>query len=140
MTDPASSSEILEDILQDLVISVLSVNSYPLYKGYQLCPKLRESGLSDLSIFIGELPSDCEIRGKLLASGYNRGEHMETLISKRLGQIFKFIKDEGYVNFLLTIAGDSEVINKRLSSLYGVGPRVVANFIHLRGLVDCPDG
>ena len=99
MTDPASNNEILEDILQDLVVSVLSVNNYPLCKGYQLCSRLRESGLSDLSVFIGESPSNCEIRDKLLAAGYHRGEYIEDLISKRLERIIKFIKDEGCVNF-----------------------------------------
>lgn len=139
MIVPALDSERLEDIFQDLVISVLSVNNYPLDKAYQLCSGLREAGLSDLSVFTGEPPSDCEIRGKLHAAGYRRGEYIESLISKRLGQIIKSIKDEGHVSFLSSLANDSEVIIQRLNSLYGVGPRVVSNFIHLRGPESRPD-
>jgi hypothetical protein len=129
---PPESGQINE-VFQDLIVSVLAVNNYSLDKAYRLCGRLRELGLLDLSALSGNPLSADEIRGKLIAAGYRRGEYIETLISKRIERFFGDIRDRGCADFLLSLDCDSGLIAQRLSGLYGVGPRVVSNFVHLRG-------
>lgn len=133
MTGVHPESGRINEIFQDLIISVLAVNNYSLDKAYRLCGRLRDLGLLDLSALSGNPLSAGEIRGMLIAAGYHRGEYIETLISERIERLFGVIRDRGSVDFLLSLDCDSGLIGQRLSGLYGVGPRVVSNFVHLRG-------
>jgi len=140
MTGMPSESGQINEILQDLVVSVLAVNNYSLDKAYRLCGRLQKLGLFDLSTVSGDPLSAGEIRAKLIAAGYCRGEYIETLISKRIERIFGSIKDRGCADFLLSLDCDSDLVAQRLSGLYGVGPRVVSNFIHLQGSINQGSG
>jgi hypothetical protein len=133
MADIPSKSSQADEILQDLLVSVLAVNNYSLEKAYRLCGRLQELGLLDVSALSGTSLCAGEIRGKLAAAGYSRGEYIETLISQRIERIFAAIKQRGSIEYLLSLDCHPDVVAQRLCGLYGVGPRVVSNFIQLRG-------
>lgn len=132
MTNSTTDSMVAHQIFEDLIVSVLAVNNYSLHKAYGLLYKLREVGILDLSVLSGEALNAREIRGKLVAAGYNRGEYVEVLISERIEKILSSIRGMGSDDFLLSLVGDSSLIAQKLSGLYGVGPRVISNFINLR--------
>ena len=127
---PAQSQ--VDEIFQDLVVSVLAVNNYSLGKAYGLCGRLREQGLLDVSVLCNDPPGAADIRRKLIAAGYIRGEYVETLISQRIERILGSIKQRGLTNYLLSLDCDPDLLAQRMHGLYGVGPRVVSNFIQLR--------
>jgi hypothetical protein len=132
MADIPSKSSQVDEILQDLVVSVLAVNNYSLEKAYRLCGRLQELGLLDVSALAGSPLGAGEIRSKLIEAGYARGEYIETLISQRIERIFGAIKQRGSTEYLLSLDCGSDLVAQRLSGLYGIGPRVISNFIYLR--------
>jgi len=132
MTDIPSKSSQVDEIFQDLLVSVLAVNNYSLEKAYRLCGRLQELGLLDVSVLVGNPLGAGEIRGKLIEAGYARGEYIETLISQRIERIFGAIKQRGSIEYLLSLDCGSDLVAQKLSGLYGVGPRVISNFIQLR--------
>ena len=66
----------------DLVIAILSVNSYPLEKTFALFESLDENGLLDPSC-LAEL-SAADIARRMGAAGYNRGDTMTAIFTERL--------------------------------------------------------
>lgn len=131
-TDMHPKRSKIDEIFQDLLVSVLAVNNYSLEKAYRLCGRLRELGLLDVSIIAANRLDAGEIRERLVAAGYLRGEYIETLISKRIERILGEIHQRGSIEYLLSLDCDSSLVAQRLSGLYGVGPRVVSNFIRLQ--------
>jgi hypothetical protein len=132
MADMSYKSSQVDEILQDLVVSVLAVNNYSLEKAYRLCGRLQELGLLDVSALAGNPLGADEIRSRLIEAGYARGEYIETLISQRIERIFGVIRQKGSIEYLLSLDCGSDLVAQRLSGLYGVGPRVISNFICLR--------
>jgi hypothetical protein len=132
MADMSYKSSQVDEILQDLVVSVLAVNNYSLEKAYRLCDRLQELGLLDVSALDGNPLGADEIRSKLIEAGYARGEYIETLISQRIERIFGVIKQRGSTEYLLSLDCGSDLVAQRLNGLYGIGPRVISNFIYLR--------
>ena len=132
MADMPSESSQVDEILQDLLVSVLAVNNYSLEKAYRLSGRLQELGLLDVSALTGNPLGADEIRSRLIEAGYARGEYIETLISQRIERIFGVIRQKGSIEYLLSLDCGSDLVAQRLSGLYGVGPRVISNFICLR--------
>jgi hypothetical protein len=134
MMDPSPGPAELGEVFEDLLISVLAVNNYSLNKAYALCERLRDVGLSDLLFVSVDLPDADDIYKRLAEAGYDRGEYIGSLISARIAAIMRAIKHEGCNEFLLCLMADSATVNAKLGGLYGVGPKVVSNFVSLRGM------
>jgi hypothetical protein len=116
----------------DLVIAMLSVNSYSLEKTFSLFDSLAEQGLfvpTKLSAL-----GQADIAKRLGAAGYSRGDTMTAIFAERLGSLGRLTADipvEDCTRILLI--GGREEVSSLLSRVKGIGPRVLANFFILRG-------
>lgn len=116
----------------DLVIAILSVNNYPLEKTFALFESLEDNGLFDPTVLAGLSATD--VARKLGAAGYNRGDTMTAIFTERLsslGQLTSSVPVESASRILKT--GDHKEVSSLLSSVKGIGPKVLANFFLLRG-------
>ncbi len=66
----------------DLVIAILSVNSYPLEKTFALFPSLEDNVLFNPTV-LRDL-SSADVARRLGAAGYNRGDTMTAIFTERL--------------------------------------------------------
>lgn len=118
---------------EDLVVSVLSVNNFPLERTYVFLENLRAQGLFDPENLV--LWSITQIEARLRAAGFDRGAFMTNLFAQRLRHLGALIDQRGADVCFRVISGrDTTAIESLLLPVKGVGPRVIANLIALRGL------
>lgn len=120
-----------DDLWQDLVVSILSVNSHSVEKTYRHIEGLRQQGLFDPEK-LADLDQS-EIATRLKKGGYDRGDFMTNLIALRLTCLGQFVRNMGLEVCKKAISGkDRKSIEHFLASVKGVGPRVLSNFGLLR--------
>jgi hypothetical protein len=118
--------------LENLIIAVLAVNNFSLTEALQLRPALAEDGITRLSVFEKEIPSAFRIKTIIMDAGYSRGDYVALLLGERIKSVLESIKSFGHDKFLVSLREDEEVAGKMAGSLYGVGPKVIQNFISLQ--------
>jgi len=120
---------------EDLIVSILSVNQYPLEKTYAVLPLLRPSGLlSPENLSRWEME---EIVLRLKAAGCDRGPFMTKLFSVRLASLGVAVEARGVeLCEEILVSNDSAAIRDLLLPINGIGPKVLCNFFMLRGIRD----
>jgi hypothetical protein len=124
-----------DDVWEDLVISVLSVNNYTLENIYLALDGLKSEGLFDPDN-LGNWSLE-EIARRLHKAGYRRGPFMTNIFAERLAALGRLAADQGADECREVLGGtDTSRIRHMLSQVKGVGPRVLSNFFVLRGSSD----
>ena len=127
----ADKSTMNDDPWGDLVISMLSVNGFPLERAYGLLKQLSAEQLTNPQELSKRTAP--ELFAKLIAAGYNRGEFMTYLFAERLSSLGSFAKQHGIAECENIIRGqDVAALEKLLLSVNGIGPVVMRNFRLLR--------
>jgi hypothetical protein len=116
-----------------LVVSLLSVNQYPLEKTYAVLSLLRQGGLlSPENLSRWELE---EIVARLKAAGCDRGPFMTKLFAVRLASLGMSVQSRGIaVCRGILLSNDPAAISDLLLPIKGIGPKVLRNFFMLRGI------
>jgi hypothetical protein len=121
------------DVWEDLVLSMLSVNSWSLERVYPIRDSLRTEGLFD-PLNLATSPRE-DIASRLERAGYNRGTFMTALLSLRLISLGFFVESRGFAGCAEVLAsGDTGNVASLLSQVSGIGPKVISNFLLLRGI------
>ena len=129
--DTNCNSDYKDTVWSNLVISILSVNSYPISKTYSLFGDMKSAGLFNPGN-LAELSLD-QVARALGDSGYDRGSFLTGLFSKRLSALGKFIADHGIENCKRTLSeGSADGVGCLISQINGVGRIVIRNFLYLR--------
>jgi hypothetical protein len=127
----ANANPSVDDPWEDLVISILSVNQYPLDVTYRSIKGLREQGLVSPE-GLRRLDQGENVE-HLKSAGCDRGPFMTNLFALRLASLGVLIGSKGIDACTKIIAGrDTEAIEELLLPVNGIGPKVVANFCLLR--------
>lgn len=123
----------LEEIWEELVVSILAVNQYSLEKTYAVLPLLREVGVVDPgNLASWELE---DVIGRLKAGGCDRGPFMTGLFARRLVSLGVALKSKGVASCGEVIStNDAKAIRNLLLPVEGIGPKVLNNFFLLRGI------
>jgi hypothetical protein len=131
MRDDRDDSKTAADPWADLVIAILSVNNYPLDKTFALFESLKENGLLDPTALAAVGPAD--VAQRLGSAGYNRGDTMTAIFTDRLVSLGRLTSDVpiDVCNSILS-SGTRDEVSSLLSSVKGVGPKVLNNFFVLR--------
>ena|SRR5215469_7099626 len=123
-------SERTNDPWEDLVLAILSVNSYPLEKTSFAVETLRREGLFSPQNLARWTPQ--EIGTRLRHGGYDRGG-MTWLFADRLESLGKFAVSTGVEECLRILRSNpTNDVKKFLRPVKGIGPKVLANFSLLR--------
>jgi hypothetical protein len=126
-------AQVSDNLWEDLVLSILSVNQYSLEKTYLAVEGLRREGLFEPDNLIS-LPAN-EISTRLKQGGLNRGVFMTTLFAHRLSSLGYFLQSNGLKACEATLqSNDSSAIGELLLPIKGIGPKVLQNFFILRGI------
>lgn len=116
-------------VLEDLVISILSVNNVSIDKTYSSIEAMRKEGLftpSNLSKWSIE-----DIGNNLKKAGYDRGG-VNYILAERLSTLGKQISLQGQNEFEKALANtDKRALKEFLLTIKGVGNKVVDNFFIL---------
>ena len=132
-----AESLIHDDLWLDLVVSLLGVNQYSLEKTYEGRHGLSRESLTSPDT-LAQLSVD-EIQSRLCLAGYDRGPFMTRLFASRLQSLGISLHNGSGERLRQALElGDIAKVRVLLLSFTGVGPRVVANFLMLRGLSDSP--
>lgn len=122
-----------DDPWEDLILSILSVNNFSIEKAFNLAPALRKQGLLDPRKLVGYDRNT--LFKRLNAGGYARGDYVTGLLTDRLTALGEYIRQQGVEPCTSAISGTSaREIEKFLLPVKGIGPRVVSNFVFLRGI------
>ena len=114
----------------DLVMAMLSVNNYALAKTFECF-----EGLSANAVFE---PSNYtkwdgpEIARRLVKSGYDRGPVLTEMLGERLSSL-KVLCDDVPSSEIRLSTGNRRELIALFAKVQGVGPRVLDNFLLLRG-------
>ncbi len=113
----------------NLVIAMLSLNSYPIERTWTLFDKLGANGLfNPQNIASWSYDELCQ---RLISSGYDRGR-MNDIFAERLWSIRNLADNvSGYEKIIAN--GTEDDVTKVLSKIKGVGPVVIKNYLLLRG-------
>lgn len=122
-----------DDAWLDLVVSILAVNQYSIEKTYEGIDGLREHHVCDpLKLAHWD---HAQIIQQLKLAGYDRGEFMTNLFALRLGALGAYIRQHGVEASSDAISSrDRIAVERFLSPVNGVGPKVLKNFFMLRGI------
>lgn len=122
-----------DNVWEDLVVSILSVNQYTLNNTYSRIESLREVGLFNPKNL--KEWNAAEINRRLHLAGCDRGAFMTNLFAERLAALGELIANRGIdtcENILL--AGDTNAITDFLMPVKGIGSKVLKNLFALRKL------
>jgi hypothetical protein len=121
----------VEAIIEDLIVALLSVNSWPVDKTYQMLDALRGAGLTDPTKLAQLTPE--EISHRLAAVGYARGDYINGLIGVRLASLGQVLTTERCTALSRSVSERRfDSVNAMLGLIKGVGPMVLRNFWFLR--------
>ena len=113
-------------------MAILSVNNYPLDRTFALFDALQAEGLFEPSVLAEATPS--VIAQKLGAAGYNRGDTMTEIFTKRLLSLGAFLRTGSVDDHQRVLNnGSRDEVCSMVSPINGIGPRVLENFFVLRG-------
>lgn len=122
-----------DDPWVDLVVSILSVNQYSLERTYGALEGLRRENLTEPST-LARSDTD-EIERRLVAAGCDRGKFMTKLFSVRLASLGVAVEALGIPKCTRILqSSDRKAISDLLMPVNGIGPKVIRNFLMLRGL------
>ncbi|MEA5603189.1 hypothetical protein [Nostoc sp. UHCC 0252] len=121
------------NVWEELVISILSVNQYTLSKTYLTIESMREIGLFN--------PDNLkqwdinEMNQRLTQGGYERGSFMNNLFAERLAALGSLIANQG-INKCeqVLLSRDKKLITDFLMPIKGIGPKVIENYFFLQEL------
>jgi endonuclease III-like uncharacterized protein len=120
-----------EDIVSDLFMALLAVNSWTLERVGRLYPTLQENGLFDVRALSGLDPEQIEER--LSAAGYRRGPVLGAMMALRVQHVALALANGGAQLLAeYEAARDMAAARKYLLKLKGVGPAVVESYLSLR--------
>ena len=109
---------------------MLSVNNHPLDKTIVLFDQISASGLFELSNY--QTWDGSEIARRLFAAGYDRGPGLTRLLAERLASLKCLSQDQSACEHILS-TGSRQAVRDLLARVRGVGPRVLDNYLLLRG-------
>ena len=120
----------MSKVWEELIIAVLAVSQYPIEKVEPHRSAIREAGLFRVNDLAEE--SIGSLTNKLKKAGYDRGK-LTWQFADRLISLGKHVveRDQLLLEQQLS-AGDERVVEATLIPIYGIGPKVVENFIELR--------
>lgn len=119
-------------VWKDLVIALLSIYGYSLEKVDSFAPGLEQQGLFDPVQLVKMSHED--IFKALEKGGYKRGE-LNGIFTDRLLALGAFIQTQGQASAEKILKGkDAKKIEAVLMPIKGVGPKVIDNYLLLRGL------
>ena len=122
-----------EELIGDLVVSVLSVNLWTIEKTFKIYDGLREEGLFDFDA-VAALP-ETEVFARLERAGYTRGDFMVGMLAGRLRSVALALSGQGQEKLRqLVTAKDRKGVEALLQPIKGIGPSVIANYLALRGI------
>jgi 3-methyladenine DNA glycosylase/8-oxoguanine DNA glycosylase len=123
----------INDPWEALVLSILSVNGYPIEKTYSISDNLRKNGFFNPNKLAHY--DFIDITRRIDSAGYKRGPFMTGLFSERLLALGKFAREQGIEFCTEIISGDNaSKIEKFLLQVNGIGPKVLSNYFSLRGI------
>ncbi len=121
------------NIWEDLVISILSVNQYTLNKTYSSIESLRQ-----VEIFNPEnlIKWDInEIEQRLRQGGCERGSFMTNLFAERLAALGELIANQSISKCeQVLLSRDKKIITDFFMPVKGIGPKVLQNLFLLQQL------
>lgn len=116
-----------------LVISILSVNHFPVERTVALLPQLQSEKLTDPEEL--SMRTAPEIYAKLVNAGYDRGDFLTHLFAERLVSLGVFAKEHGIAACEPVMNGtDEKAIENLLLPIKGIGPTVLRNFRLLKNI------
>jgi hypothetical protein len=124
-----NGNELSKEIVESLVVSVLSVNSYPIAKAWGLLPRLRESRLTEPQFVVG---LDLGRLTVLLATaGYGRGM-LIGLFAERIKDLMTAISSGALDQLPAAIVSrEKGRAAEILCAVRGVGKKVAENALML---------
>ncbi|TVP63094.1 MAG: hypothetical protein EA343_08985 [Nodularia sp. (in: Bacteria)] len=121
------------NVWEDLVISILSVNQYTLSKTYLSIETMRQVGLFNPDNLI-QWDSN-EINEHLRQGGCERGSFMTNLFAERLAALGALIANQGISKCeQILLSRDKKLITDFLMPVKGIGPKVIQNLFLLQEL------
>jgi hypothetical protein len=121
-----------DDAWEDLILSVLSVNKWPVQKTYASLDALRNEGLCEPKKLARMGPDQVVLR--LKRAGYDRGEFMNGLFAQRLSSLAAFAMERGVECCVKALhSSERKDLEQFFAVVNGVGPKVIENFCLLRG-------
>jgi hypothetical protein len=121
------SSKTREIYYEDLIVSMLAVNSFSLEKVYRMREGLRAAGLFNPEI-MRSIDHQESVR-RLVNGGYDRGQTLNSIFASRLQEVAIF-SNSGELNSAWEFIkiGDKEKVDEILLRIHGIGPAVLRNF------------
>lgn len=115
------------ELYENLVLAVLSVNSFPLEKVYRLREDLRKQGLFSPKVVV-EWDHPTSI-SHLVSAGYDRGDTMNSIFASRLQEL-AMAANSGTLDPIWknVLGGSRKNADEQMLRLHGVGPAVLRNF------------
>lgn len=118
----------------DLVIAILSINSYPLDRTFALFAQLEPQGLFDRSQLASATAS--EVARRSGEAEYDRGHTMTAIFPERLMPLGALAKRKSVADSQRVLeTGARAYVERLLANVKGVGPKVLENYFLLRGAV-----
>lgn len=116
-----------DSLYEDLTISILAVNSYPLEKTEGIREGLRKQGFFHPAEVI-KWDHETAI-AMLMASGYDRGFAFNTRFASRLQELAIYFAEFGLEDVRNHLGrGQKEKVDAILINVHGIGPAVLRNF------------
>lgn len=125
--DPGATS-----VVEDLVMAMLSVDSWTLEKSFEIREQLEREGFFALESLAERSPTD--VFERLERAGYARGDFMICTMSDRLLHMADLLAGDGLPELLGLVESKGPELDTFLQQIKGVGPAVVRKFRTLRGI------
>lgn len=122
------------DVFTDVLISMLAIYGPDLEKVDCLTPALKNSGLTKPEK-VAKMSHE-DIYSALVQSGYDRGNLLGIFIPRLQAMAQAFLQIGLSKAEEILKSKDIQAIEKILLPIKGIGPKVVKNYLLLRGLAD----
>lgn len=117
------------EIVEDLIVAILAVNSYPMERVARILPELRSNRLTDPE-FVAAADLE-EVTRLLYKSGYERGT-LVGMFAERLKSLMAKIENDSLDEIGLAVTKrERDRIGDCLRDVKGVGPKVIQNALLL---------
>jgi hypothetical protein len=124
---PRSTEAAIDPLIDNLLVAMLAVNSWPVQRAWVLRGALRELGLMDLDALAQQ--SEAEVTRRLVLAGHTRGDYMNTNMALRILSMAHVLTPEVRRELSADIqAGRRDAANATLARIRGVGPSVLRTF------------